>query len=179
MKKAIFFDRDGTLIKDMVYLNDPHQIYYLDRCFESLKILKESGYQLFMATNQSGVARGIVEPKNLELINKLIVDEFAKHGALFEKVYFCPHPVDGGCECRKPRPGMLHQGAKEFGLDLSKCWMIGDRLSDVDAGLNAGARSILMTPQPSFDDDRRKFWAPDLMAVAQKILVEDSLLLAK
>ncbi len=147
MAKAVFLDRDGTIIRDMVYLNDPQKIEVFQESYEAVRILNENEYLVFLATNQSGVARGLVDEKNLILINSIIIDDFKQKGAIISAAFYCPHPVDRGCPCRKPNPGMLLDGADKFGVDLSKSWMIGDRMTDVVAGQKAGCQSILLQNQ--------------------------------
>ncbi len=142
--KAVFLDRDGTVIVDMVYLNDPEKILVYEESYEAIKKLNDAGYLVILATNQSGVARGIVQESNVKLINKMIMDDFKSRGAQIIDAYYCPHPVDGGCHCRKPNPGMLEMASEKHGIDLSKSWMVGDRMTDVVAGLKAGCKSILL-----------------------------------
>jgi D-glycero-D-manno-heptose 1,7-bisphosphate phosphatase len=144
MKKAVFLDRDGTIIKDMIYLNDKNQIETFTESYPALELLHSAGYVIILITNQSGVARGLVQIENLEEINALIIEDFGKQKILISGAYYCPHPVDGGCECRKPNAGMLKKAAQEHGIDLTVSWMVGDRMSDVEAGRRAGCRSILL-----------------------------------
>lgn len=144
MKKAVFLDRDGTIMIDKVYLNDPAGIEVYKESYPALNLLHKEGFLIFLVTNQSGVARGIVQEENVKRINNVIIEDFKNRGTGISAAYYCPHPVDGGCACRKPNPGMLENGAKEFGVDLKQSWMIGDRMTDVEAGRRAGARSILL-----------------------------------
>lgn len=143
-KKAIFFDRDGTLIIDKIYLNDPDQITYLPGVFETLAKLRDAGYVFVMVTNQSGVARGIVSLENLAEIHRRMTVEFAKHQITFEGIYYAPYSVESNHEMRKPNPGMLTTAAREHGLDLKQSWIVGDRMTDAEAGLRAGCRSVLL-----------------------------------
>lgn len=143
-RKAIFFDRDGTLIIDKIYLNDPDQIVYLPDVFDSLKRLRDAGFTFVMVTNQSGVARGIVSLENLAEIHRRITVEFQKHGIEFAGIYYAPYSVESNHHMRKPNPGMLETAALEHGLDLQASWIVGDRASDAEAGLRAGCRSVLL-----------------------------------
>jgi D-glycero-D-manno-heptose 1,7-bisphosphate phosphatase len=143
--KAVFLDRDGTLIVDKIYLNDPSQIEYLPDVFEALKLLSNAGYMFLIATNQSGIAKGIVDPKNLHMIHQIIKSDFAKHGVDIRDFYFAPFPTGIDHEMRKPNCGMLMAGAKEHLVDLSQSWMIGDRMTDVEAGRRAGTKTLLLT----------------------------------
>ncbi len=174
MKKAIFFDRDGTLIIDRVYLNDVNQIEYLPGVFSALKSLQDAGFIFVVVTNQSGVARGIVDLKNLELIHQKITADFEKNQIHFAGFYFAPHSVESNHRTRKPNPGMLEDAAHEHGIDLKQSWMVGDRMTDVEAGHRAGTRTILLPgvdhPEKSQFEKPTAF-VPDLLAVAEFILV--------
>lgn len=118
MKKAVFLDRDGTVIIDRIYLNDPKGIEVYKESYEALQLLHNEGYLIFLVTNQSGVARKLVQEENVKKINSIIIEDFASRGTVISGAYYCPHPVDGGCLCRKPNSGMLEQAAREHGLDL-------------------------------------------------------------
>lgn len=177
LKKAIFFDRDGTLIVDKVYLNDPNQIEYLDGVFDALQALKAAGYIFIIVTNQSGVARGLVSLENLEEIHRRIIHRFADKNLYFEGVYYAPHAADSGHPMRKPEPGMLTTAAECHKIDLKKSWMIGDRMSDVEAGHRAGCRTILLEGEDNPDES--PFSNPtqtctSILEAAQFILKSDS-----
>lgn len=174
-KKTVFLDRDGTLIIDKIYLNDPDQIVYLPGVFEALGRLRDAGYQFIMVTNQSGVARGIVSLENLEEIHRRMRVAFAEHGIEFRAIYYAPYAVDSNHPLRKPAPGMLLKGAEECEADLKSSWMIGDRLSDVVAGHRAGCRSVLLTGVEQPDsaaaaEAQPEFVVDTLMQAADKIL---------
>ena len=143
MNKAVFFDRDGTLIVDKHYLNDPNDIEYMPGAFTALKKLSDAGYMLIVVTNQSGIPRGKVTEENLHQIHSNMQSEFEKHGFKIEEYYFSPHLPDSDHPTRKPNPGMLLQASEEHSVDLKSSWMIGDKDIDVEAGHRAGARSIL------------------------------------
>lgn len=148
-KKAVFLDRDGTLIEDKIYLNDPKQIVYLPDVFETLVRLRDGGYHFVVATNQSGVPRGLVDVGNLRQIHSLIREEFSRHGVDFLSFHDAPYMTNTNHWYRKPNPGMILEGAKMYDIDLAKSWMIGDRMTDVEAGHRAGTRSILLGPTES------------------------------
>ncbi len=145
MKKAVIFDRDGTLIVDKVYLNDPEAIEYLPQIFTALRILRDAGFVFFVATNQSGVPRGLVSIQNLNEIHRRIRAAFAEHAVDILDFYYAPYLTHDDHIFRKPNPGMLLQAAQEYNLDLGLSWMIGDRMTDVEAGQRAGARTILLS----------------------------------
>ncbi len=148
--KAAFFDRDGTLIKDVNYLSDLDQIEILPRAIELCSFLQKNGYKLFVITNQSGVARGFFDEDFVVKTHDYLKKLFEAEGVFFEKFYYCPHhpkeAVDEkylkSCSCRKPQPGMLLQAAQEFDLDLSKSLMFGDNAYDIQAGQAAGCKSF-------------------------------------
>ncbi len=143
-RKAVFLDRDGTLILDRIYLNDVNLIEYLPGVFEALRSLRDAGYIFLIATNQSGIARGIVSIENLNLIHAKIQADFAREGIDLRAFYYAPYMTDTNHPVRKPNPGMLLRGALDFNVDLSLSWMVGDRMSDVEAGHRAGCRSALI-----------------------------------
>ena len=142
--KAIFFDRDGTLIVDKVYLNDPDSIEYLPGAFEALKILRDEGFVFFIVTNQSGVPRGKVSLKNLNEIHRRMRFAFAERGIDFVEFYYAPYMTNHNHIYRKPNPGMILQAAQDYKIDLGRSWMVGDRMTDVEAGHRAGVKTILL-----------------------------------
>lgn len=160
MKKAIFLDRDGTLIVDKVYLNDPDAIEYLPGVFTALRELRDAGYVFFVATNQSGIPRGLVSLSNLHEIHRRIRGAFAEKGVDILDFYYAPYLTHQDHIYRKPNPGMLLQAAAEYNVDLGDSWMIGDRMIDVEAGHRAGAKSIWLSAPDEVDRDKDKKFAP-------------------
>jgi len=152
-KAAVFWDRDGTLIEDPGYLNDPEKVKLLPGAAEALKRLAAAGFENVITTNQSGVARGLLDEATLERIHDRIRQKLADAGARIDAIYYCPY-LDGkeavdqsyrrDSELRKPRPGMLIQASRERNLDLSASWSIGDSARDAEAGRAAGCRTILI-----------------------------------
>ncbi len=142
--KAVFLDRDGTIIIDKIYLNDPDQIEYLPNAFEGLRQLRDQGFIFLIGTNQSGVPRGLVTVQNLDEIHRRIKAEFSREGVDLLNFYSAPFMTDSDHFLRKPNPGMLLEGASHYNVDLQASWMIGDRMTDVQAGHAAGCRSILI-----------------------------------
>lgn len=172
-RKTIFFDRDGTLIIDKVYLNDPDGIEYLPGVFDALRRLQDEGFQFVIVTNQSGIARGIVSLENLNEIHRRMTEEFGRYGITFAGIYYAPYSVESNHPMRKPNPGMLHAAAEEHGVDLSASWMVGDRMTDVEAGHRAGCRSVLLagveSPEAVAAGKPTAFVA-DIVAAADSIL---------
>jgi D,D-heptose 1,7-bisphosphate phosphatase len=170
--KAVFLDRDDTLISDPGYISDPAQVQLLPHVGHSLAMLKKMGYLLVVVTNQSGVARGIVTEQTLEQIHHHLKKLLADEGVYLDAIYYCPYHPEGTVakytresDLRKPQPGMLLKAAEELDIDLSQSWMIGDSYRDIAAGSRAGCRTILLDtpgkPQVREPDDPE----PDRRAV--------------
>ena len=151
MNRAIFIDKDGTLIRDVAYNVDPQHIQLLDGVIEGLKRLKAEGYLTIIISNQSGVAYGYFRELALNAVVDRIRELLGIEGLTLDGFYYCPHHPSGKieqyavhCDCRKPKPGMLLQAAADLDIDLSASWMIGDILDDVEAGKMAGCKTILI-----------------------------------
>ncbi len=151
MHKAVFLDKDGTLIKDVPYNVDPDKIELFEDVPAGLQLLKEKGFKLVIVTNQSGVALGYFEEHRLEAVQQKIEKLLQAFDIQIDGFYYCPHYEKGtvkqystACTCRKPQPGLLVQAANELNIDLSQSWMIGDILNDVEAGNKAGCKTILI-----------------------------------
>ncbi len=172
MKKSIFFDRDGTLIKDKIYLNDPDDIVYLPSVFEALKQLQDNGFELIVVTNQSGVPRGLVNPSNLHKIHNNIETKMLKNGILLNKFYYAPYLPSSNHYFRKPNPGMLIKAIKDHNIDPSQSWMIGDRETDILSGLRANLKTIFIsgTENPKKFKTTPTFIAQNLLLASQFIL---------
>jgi D-glycero-D-manno-heptose 1,7-bisphosphate phosphatase len=151
--RAVFFDRDHTLIEDPGYISDPDNVRLYDDVVEALKRLGSAGYRLVVVTNQSGVARGILTEERLGEIHQRLEALLEQQGAGLDAIYACPY-LDGPeatveayrcpSDLRKPAPGMLLQAAADLELDLAHSWLIGDRARDIEAGRRAGCRTILL-----------------------------------
>ncbi|MFN3551147.1 MAG: D-glycero-alpha-D-manno-heptose-1,7-bisphosphate 7-phosphatase [Endomicrobiia bacterium] len=139
----IFLDRDGTIIVDKVYLNDPQDIEFFDGVIDGLKKLVEKNFKLVIVTNQSGVARGLVNIENLNKIHQKILEILNSNGVDVYKIYFCPHLPEENCSCRKPKTGMVKE--IEHLIDKEKSFMVGDKEIDVEFGKNLGIRTILIS----------------------------------
>jgi D-glycero-D-manno-heptose 1,7-bisphosphate phosphatase len=143
MNKAIFIDKDGTLIPDIPYNVNPGKITITDHTVEGLQLLKETGYLLVVISNQSGVERGYFKEDALVDVKARIQALLAMHNLALDGFYYCPHYVVQ-CDCRKPLPGLILKAAQQDGIDLKNSWMIGDILNDVEAGNRAGCKTILI-----------------------------------
>lgn len=153
-QKAIFLDRDGTINKMVGFVTKPEQFELIEGAAEAIKAINKSGYLAIVVTNQPVIARGDCTFKELQIIHDKMETELGKVGAFVDAIYVCPHHTDMGfegerpeykcnCECRKPKPGLLLQAAKDFNIDLSESYMIGDSHRDVEAGENAGVKKSI------------------------------------
>lgn len=149
--KAVFLDRDNTLIADPGYISDPDQVKLLDGVPETLAELGKMGYKLVVVSNQSAVARGIVTERGLGKIHKRLERLLAQNDAYLDKIYYCPYHPEGTIEkyrkeskLRKPNPGMLLTAAKEMALSLKMSWIVGNSSRDIEAGRAAGCKTILV-----------------------------------
>jgi D-glycero-D-manno-heptose 1,7-bisphosphate phosphatase len=171
---AVILDRDGTLIVDRVYLNDPDGIEYLPGVFEALRLLRDHGFKLFVATNQSGVPRGVVDVKNLDEIHRRIQAKFCSEGVDLISFHSAPYMTDYSHPLRKPNPGMILEAARWHNLDLPRSWMVGDRMTDVEAGHRAGTRSVLigigeLPHEPEYAPP--EIYCPNLLVAAREIVI--------
>ena len=184
--RAVFLDKDGTLVEDVPYNVDPRQIRLMPGAAAGLRRLHAAGYPLFVISNQSGVARGYFPEAALAGVAAALRRLLAEAGVPLRGFYYCPHYPDGvvpaysvACDCRKPAPGLLRRAAADHGLDLAGSWFIGDILDDVEAGHRARCRAILLdnghetewVPGPGRTPD---YVAPDLEAAARIILAADT-----
>lgn len=141
MTAAIFLDRDGVIIENRdTYVRSWADVAFLPGSFEALARLSSSSYKIVIVTNQSAVGRGIISIQTAEEISRRIIETIVEHGGRIDGVFMCPHAPDAGCDCRKPRPGLFFQAATALAIDLSVSCMIGDAVSDLAAGQNAGIR---------------------------------------
>jgi len=153
MQKAVFLDRDGTIIEDVGYLSDIGQIRILPGAAKALRLLNDNGFKVVIVTNQAGVARGYFTESMANEINEKLVRLLADRGSVVERIYYCPHHIEGiiakykkECNCRKPNPGMIEQAVKELAIDITNSVMIGDKNSDIEAGRRAGCgRTIFIS----------------------------------
>lgn len=145
-RRAVFFDRDGTLNVEVNYLRRVEDVLLVPSAADALNSLSRAGFLLVAVTNQAGIARGLLDETMLGAIHERLQALLAAEGARLDAIYFCPHHPEfsGACGCRKPLPGMLLQAASELGIDLDRSWMVGDTAADIVAGQAAGCRSILV-----------------------------------
>jgi D-glycero-D-manno-heptose 1,7-bisphosphate phosphatase len=151
LNKAIFIDRDGTLVQEVGYLKMLEDLRFTFRAPEALRIFKELGYLNVVVTNQSAIARGILSPKELKKIHQKMTVLASEEGAVIDEIFVCPHFLEGrvqpyniDCDCRKPKPGMILEAKRKKDLDLSQCYLVGDKMSDMQMAQNAGVKAVLV-----------------------------------
>lgn len=144
MNQAVFLDRDGTLIEEKGYLCRPEDLVLLPAAGAALKQLQDAGFKLFIVSNQSGVGRGYFTLADLDKVNQQFLQEFGRHEVRFERIYSAPEAPEAASRGRKPSPQFLFDARDEFGLDLARSYMIGDKLSDLECGWNAGVKQCLL-----------------------------------
>ena len=146
--KAVFLDRDGTLNEDPGYIGNPDDVKLLPGTGKSLFDLKNSGYILIVISNQSGIARGLISEQDVTKVNNRLNELLSNFSVQIDAFYFCPaHPdfsSEEECKCRKPSPELVLLASKDFNIDLSKSFFIGDSFSDILCGINAGLKTILV-----------------------------------
>lgn len=150
-RPAVFLDRDGTIIEDVGYLRELSQIDLLPWSPDAIRMLNEAGFAVVVITNQSGVARGYFDEAHVQATHAALDAALQAHAARIDAYYYCPHYPGSAnphynveCDCRKPAPGLLRQAAHDLSIDLERSWMVGDFWRDVEAGLAAGTRTILI-----------------------------------
>jgi len=181
MFPAIFLDRDGVIIENRTdYVRDWSQVNVFDDAIRALSNSKLDNHKIVIVTNQSAVGRGILPLDTAEDINTRLVQLIRNRGSRIDGVYLCPHGPDDGCDCRKPKPGLLLKAAQELSLDLKRSWMIGDAWTDIQAGQSAGVRGtiILKTGRGTdqltlpIPDDVADFLVCDNLLQAIEIILE-------
>ena len=177
---AVFLDRDGTINEEVEYLSRLEDLRLFPNTGEAIGLINRSGMKAVVVTNQSGVARGFFDEAFLELLHDRISDMLAEKGAHIDRFYYCPHhPTEGrgkyrrDCYCRKPKPGMFQEAARDLHIDLASSYMIGDNQTDMEAALNAGVRGILVRTGYGKTADRPEhasYRASDILDAVQWIL---------
>jgi D-glycero-D-manno-heptose 1,7-bisphosphate phosphatase len=144
MRAAVFLDRDGTINEEMGYINHPDRFRLLPGSAEAIALLNQAGLFVVVATNQSGAARKYFPASLIPQIHSLMLQMLSQQKANIDAIYVCQHAPDENCPCRKPKSGLLHQAAREFDIDLSRSYVVGDRFKDLELAANVGAKGILV-----------------------------------
>jgi D-glycero-D-manno-heptose 1,7-bisphosphate phosphatase len=143
--KLVILDRDGTINQDSDhYIKSPNEWRPIEGSLGAIARLAQAGYRIVVATNQSGIARGLLDTATLIAIHDVLQRAAARAGGRIDAFFFCPHAADSACKCRKPEPGLLLEVARRFNVSLHNTYMVGDALRDVQAAAAAGARPVLV-----------------------------------
>jgi D-glycero-D-manno-heptose 1,7-bisphosphate phosphatase len=169
IRPAVFLDRDGTLIEDKGFLDDPRGVDVLPNVVDALRLLGRNGYATVVVSNQSGVARGYFDEDVVRAVNGEIARRLAHDGVAVDAWYWCPH-YDDDCDCRKPLPGLIHRAVDEHGLTLDGAAVVGDRGSDVALGHAVGIPGILLPGPYPYVGPEPDLRARDLLEAAQWVV---------
>jgi len=176
-RRAVFLDRDGTIVEDPGFLHEPGKVRLLPGAAQAIRRLNDSGRLVVVVTNQSGIARGRYDVAAYQAVQRRLAELLAAHGARLDGAYFCPHhpEVSGPCDCRKPGVKLFRDAQADLGLDLARAVWVGDRLSDVAPAQALGGRGILVeTGHGAAHRDQARVLGvtvvPDLAAAATEIV---------
>jgi D-glycero-D-manno-heptose 1,7-bisphosphate phosphatase len=162
--RAVFLDRDGTLMVDVGYPSDPAQVRLLPGVAQALRACREAGCRLAIVSNQSGVGRGYFDAGAVTAVHGRLLEALAGEGVTIDGTEYCLHAPEDGCDCRKPAPTMILRLADRLGVDPRASLMIGDKSSDIEAGRHAGCRTLLLGPAAADDRIPADFRAADWAA---------------
>ena len=171
--RAVFFDRDGTLMEEVHYCGDPAKVRVFPGVPEALRMLKEAGFRAFVITNQSGIARGLITEAQYCAVHEELLRQIG--AGLIDATYFCADPPAVPSTRRKPEPGMVLEAAAAYDIDLARSYLIGDKSADIECGQRAGTRTILvMTGYGAEQDCRAGYTAPNVAEAVEIVLSPDS-----
>ena len=185
LRPAVFLDRDGVLVDELDFLTDADALRLLPGAAAAVRELNQHGIPAVVVTNQSAVARGLVDERGLGVIHERLRERLAEGGAHLDAIFYCPHhPTEGHaphrvvCDCRKPAPGLLLRAARMLGLDLERSWIVGDSARDLEAGAAAGVRGVLVATGKGVREHARlvaagrapQHFAPDVHAAVELVL---------
>lgn len=172
--KIALLDRDGTIIQDPKdeRVDSIDKIKLFPDTLEALNCLHTNGFSVIIITNQAGIAEGRIDEQNFNRIHNKVLDLLKPSGVKILKTFMCPHGPNDGCACRKPKPTMILAAAKEFGINLSEVYMVGDNISDIEAGINAGTKTILVETarNKKVVADHATYTAPNLFDAVKHIV---------
>lgn len=172
--KAVFLDRDGTLMVDVGYPRDADQVQLLPGVIEGLTACRDAGFRLAIISNQSGVGRGYFGPDAVKAVHHRLLDLLAAGGLRIDDSRYCLHAPEESCACRKPSPLMIERSAEHLGVDLKSSFMIGDKSSDVEAGRRAGCQSILLQTDTTSEAVGTEFVARTWPEIVDIVLAADA-----
>ncbi len=179
MRWAVFLDRDGTVNKEVGYLDSPERLRLIHGVAKAIRLLNQAGVPAILVTNQSAISRGYFTEDCLVEIHHALALKLAVHGAHLDAIYYCPHRPDEGCACRKPNSAMLKIAAKDHDIDLSRSFVVGDKMSDLEAGHQVECRTVLVLTGYGTETQEQirnfgfqpDFTARDLLAAVRWILI--------
>jgi len=163
LQRFAILDRDGTIIEERNYLSAPDQVQLIPGAAEAMRGMRDDGLGLAVVTNQSGVGRGYFDLNRLNEINQRMCQLLEMEGVRLDSIYFCPHTPDDFCNCRKPKPGMIEQAAKELKFDPAQCLVVGDQETDIELGQNVGATTFLVATGYGSETNSKQLAQPDYM----------------
>jgi len=176
MQKAVFLDRDGVINRkppEGGYVTRWEEMQLLPGVPEAIASLTRAGYVVLVVSNQRCVAKGLVAASDLDTMHQRMCQQLAARGALITEVYYCPHEKHPPCECRKPSPGMLLAAARRHKLDLAASWMIGDSQIDMEAGRNAGCKTINIGKEHASENKSADVLAGSLPEAVEQLLARE------
>jgi len=179
--KTVFLDRDGVINQnlDNDYVKIWDEFKFLPKAKEAVKALTDTNWDIIIISNQAGIGKGIMSAQAVEDISARMMDEIERCGGKVKAAYYCPHRSDENCECRKPKPGMLLRAACEFGIELSESYLIGDNITDIQAGARVGCTTILVkTGRGRECLDRRSQWSANPDHIASELFEAAKLAIA-
>jgi len=155
-QKAVFIDRDGTINENIGYIDHPDKFHMYPGIAEGIKQLNDLDFDIIIITNQSAIARNLINEEELSIIHQKMKKELEKTGAKIDKIYYCPHHPDQKCNCRKPNTGMFEQAISENDINVHTSYVIGDRMLDIEAGHKMGLTTILIPENKALIDEEMK-----------------------
>jgi D-glycero-D-manno-heptose 1,7-bisphosphate phosphatase len=151
VRRAVFLDRDNTLIFDPGYIHEPSKVRLLEGVAEGLKLLKEAGFLLIVISNQSGIGRGYYGEEDFWAVNRRLQELLLPHKVQIDDFFFCPHRPDENCSCRKPKPYLVYEAARKWKVDVKESFVVGDKPSDLELGFNAGCRGAFLVGEEPYE----------------------------
>jgi len=154
--KAVFIDRDGTINVNVGYIDNPDKFQMYPGIAKGIKLLQDNGFKIIVITNQSGISRGFFTEETLKKIHERMMKELSKKDASIDGLYFCPHHPKDNCNCRKPKTEMFEKAIKKHDVDVSKSFVIGDRMLDVEVGHRIGCKTVLIPERKEMVEKERE-----------------------
>lgn len=175
VSQAVFLDRDGTIAEDVGYCCSPDDFKLFPGTVKAIRMLNKNDFKVILITNQSGIGRGYFTEETLTRIHDKMMEDFARLKVHVDDIYYCPHHPDDNCDCRKPKPKLVLQAAREHDIDLKRSFVIGDQMKDVELGKAVGCKTILIQAQPPRNESvTPDAVVPDLLEAARVILELDN-----